>query len=160
MKKITVLTLAIVALLLVNMVTLVFLFFGSSHSDRILRPDLKQRFQPKAIIIKELNLNAQQVKSYEHLIANHRATIDSLDQIIRNNKRELYQNLANNDGDTADSVLINKINHVQKQIEITHYNHFLGIKKICNSNQIDKYKLLTTQLNHLFSRPPHPHHAQ
>ena len=52
------------------------------------------------------------------------------------------------------------INHVQKQIEITHYNHFLGIKKICNSNQIDKYKLLTTQLNHLFSRPPHPHHAQ
>ncbi len=160
MKKITVLTLTIVALLLVNMVTLVFLFFGSSHSDRILRPDLKQRFQPKAIIIKELNLNAQQVKSYEHLIANHRATIDSLDQIIRNYKRELYQNLANNDGDTADSELINKINHAQKQIEITHYNHFVGIKKICNSNQIEKYKLLTTQLNHLFSRPTHPHHAQ
>lgn len=158
MEKSKLLTLAVVALLLLNVGTLVFLFLGKPHPGPGMGPEGMGRPRPNEIIIEQLGLDASQIKVYEGLIKEHRQSVDSLDRIIRESKDALYQNLANDSGDAVDTALIAKINAAQKQIELTHYQHFLGIKKLCKPEQKEKFEVLTEELHHLFGRPPHPRH--
>ena len=158
MEKSKLLTLAVVTLLFLNIGILVFLFLGKPHPGP--RNDTKGmgRPKPKEIIIEQLGLDAPQIKVYEGLIREHRQSMDSLDRIILESKDALYQNLANDSGDAVDTALIAKINATQKQIELTHYQHFLGIKKLCKPEQKEKFEVLTEELHHLFGRPPLPRH--
>lgn len=158
MEKSKLLTLAVVALLVINIGTLVFLFLGKPHPGPGVGPQGMGRPKPKEIIIEQLGLDAPQIKVYEGLIQEHRQRVDSLDRIIRESKDALYQNLANDSGDAVDTALIAKINAAQKQIELTHYQHFLALKKLCKPQQKEKFEALTEELHHLFGRPPHPPH--
>lgn len=158
MEKSKLLTLAVVALLVINIGTLVFLFLGKPHPGPGMGPEGMGRPKPKEIIIEQLDLDAPQIKVYEGLIQEHRQRVDSLDRIIRESKDALYQNLANDSGDAVDTALIAKINAAQKQIELTHYQHFLALKKLCKPQQKEKFEALTEELHHLFGRPPHPPH--
>jgi len=49
-----------------------------------------------------------------------------------------------------------KLANYQKQIETTHFNHFLEIKKICNKEQLSDYKYLTEELSKIFSNRRKP----
>lgn len=158
MEKSKLLTLAVVALLVINIGTLVFLYLGKPHPGPRMGPEGMGRPKPKEIIIEQLGLDAPQIKVYEGLIQEHRQRVDSLDRIIRESKDALYQNLANDSGDAVDTALIAKINAAQKQIELTHYQHFLALKKLCKPEQKEKFEALTEELHHLFGRPPHPPH--
>lgn len=158
MEKSKLLTLAVVTLLVINIGTLVFLFLGKPHPGPGMGPEGMGRPKPKEIIIEQLDLDAPQIKVYEGLIQEHRQRVDSLDRIIRESKDALYQNLANDSGDAVDTALIAKINAAQKQIELTHYQHFLALKKLCKPQQKEKFEALTEELHHLFGRPPHPPH--
>ena len=156
MEKSKLLTLAVVTLLVLNIGTLVFLFLEKSHQGNgyvgMSRPKHKE------IISEQLGLDAHQIKAYDGLIREHRKNIDSLDRIIHESKHALYQNLAIESGDALDTVLIAKINAAQKQIELTHYQHFLALKKLCKPEQKEKFEALTEELHRLFGRPPHPRH--
>ena len=62
--------------------------------------------------------------------------------------------------DTIDSVqkdrLFLKLADLQKQIETTHFNHFIDIKKLCKKEQLSDYENLTEELSKLFSHPRRP----
>ncbi|MEN9336050.1 MAG: hypothetical protein RLZZ500_1037 [Bacteroidota bacterium] len=162
MDRSKLLTLAVIALLILNLGTLAFLLLPKPYPHPEMGPGGPagpRGPKPKTIIIEQLGLDAAQVKVYEGLIKEHRQAIDSLDQVIRESKDQLYQNLAATAGDQVDTVLVAKINAAQKQIELTHYNHFLAIKKLCKPEQMEKFNALTEELHRLFGRPPHPRHA-
>ena len=154
MDKIKLLTIAVIALLLLNFGTLGFLLIsGPKHGDR------PPHRTPKEIIIERLQFDSKQQKEYQTLIDWHRRTIDSLDRQIRETKNELYTQLIKPyvDIKTKDSLITVLADH-QKQIEQTHFKHFEDIKKLCRSEQREHFYDLTLDLSKIFGKQPKPRH--
>jgi protein CpxP len=146
MNKSKLLRIIVIAILIINMVVIGYLlinkgaFFGNKPT------------KPREIVIKKLDFDTEQIKQYDVTITKHQNKIRNLDDSIRKTKNELYSRLKENSTkiDTNDS-LVNQINNYQKQIEITHYNHFIEIKKICKPEQLEKFNALTNELSKIFS---------
>ncbi len=136
----------VIAILIINMVVIGYLlinkdvFFGNKPP------------KPREIVIKKLDFDTEQIKQYDVTITKHQNKIRNFDDSIRKAKNELYARLkeSTSEIDSNDS-LVNQINNYQKQIEITHYNHFIEIKKICKSEQLEKFNALTNELSKIFS---------
>lgn len=154
MDKIKLLTIAVIALLLLNFGTLGFLLLSSpKHGGR------PPQRMPKEIIIDRLQFDSKQKKEYQTLIDWHRKKIDSLDQQIRDTKNELYMELLKPDvnAKTKDSLITVLANH-QKQIEQTHFKHFEDIKNLCTPEQRENFYDLTRELSKIFGKQPKPRH--
>ncbi len=108
--------------------------------------------KPREIIVKKLGFTSNQIEQYDITITKHQNKIKALDDSIRKTKNELYSRLKESVSEinTNDS-LVSQINNYQKQIEITHYNHFIEIKKLCNKQQLEKFNDLTNELSKIFS---------
>lgn len=144
MNKIKILKFAVVALFLINILTLGFIFTNNSKKSHAKK-------MPREIIIKKLNFDKNQVKAYDELIKKHKNSIDVLDSKIKEAKNNLYFELSVNENESkADSILIS-LNHLKSDIEQVHYNHFLDIKKLCKKEQLESYNELTKELAKLFA---------
>jgi protein CpxP len=154
MDKIKLLTVAVVALLLLNFGTLGFLLLAGPKHDR--RPPHRE---PKEIIIDQLQMDAAQQTAYQKLINSHRGTIDRLDHQSRRTKNELYLQLTQKTVDTkAKDSLIARLANYQKEIEETHFKHFQDIKNLCTPEQMNRFDHLTEELSRIFGRKPKPRH--
>lgn len=153
MEKTKLLTVVVIALLLLNLGTLGFLILAPKPGMAI----HGHHPEPKEIIIRKLQFDRDQIEKYENLIVWHRSNIDKIEKGIYGAKNNLYLQLLKTDPDnkTTDS-LINKIADYQKQVEMTHFTHFMDIKKICHPDQIKDYEKLTEELSNIFSKPPKP----
>jgi anion-transporting ArsA/GET3 family ATPase len=153
MNKTKVLGFAVIALLVLNFGILSFLFFSKNEDGP------RGRKMPREIIIEKLHFDENQIVEYDKTIKIHQENIRNLDDSIKSAKNELYQLL---NSDTIDSVkkdsLFLKLADLQKQIETTHFNHFIEIKKLCKKEQLPDYKNLTEELSKLFSHPRRPKH--
>ncbi|WP_395633914.1 Spy/CpxP family protein refolding chaperone [Flavobacterium sp.] len=157
MERTKLLTITIIGLLLINLVTLGFLFLNGPKPGGMPH---EGRRQPKTIIIEKLHFDAAQQNEYEKLIRWHRGAIDQLDDSIRQTKNKLYSGLSetNINTKTKDS-LIALLNAYQKQVEETHFKHFEDIKKLCKPEQQEDFKALTEELSRIFApRPRRPRH--
>ncbi|RXR19008.1 hypothetical protein EQG63_06070 [Flavobacterium amnicola] len=156
MNKSKFLYLLVVIMLVINVGIISYLFF----TDGI--PLLnKGKEMPREIVIKKLVFDDQQIKAYDLLIKGHQQKIRFLNDAIRAKKNELYSHLKDNATPISENDrLVKQIANYQSQIEITHYNHFLDIKKICRPEQLENYNELTTELAKIFSHPRRPKHAK
>lgn len=153
MNKIKLLSFSVTALLLLNFGILGFLFLSKN------RAGFQERKMPREIIIERLHFNDTQIVDYDKAIKMHQENIRNLDDSIRKTKNALYQLL---NADTIhvaqkDSLYI-KLASYQKQIETTHFNHFLEIKALCSKEQLSDYTALTEELSKMFSPPRKPRH--
>ena len=153
MNKTKVLGFAVIALLVLNFGILAFLFLSKNDDGP------RGRKMPREIVIEKLHFDENQIEAYDKTIKIHQEDIRNLDDSIRSTKNELYQLM---NSDTIDSVqkdsLFLKLANYQKQIETTHFNHFLEIKKLCKKEQLSDYENLTEELSKLFSHPRRPKH--
>lgn len=151
MNKTKVLVFAVIALVALNFGILGFLFLSKNNDGP------RGRKMPREIVIEKLHFDENQIEAYDKTIKIHQEDIRNLDDSIRSTKNELYQLL---NSDTIDSVqkdsLFLKLANYQKQIETTHFNHFLEIKKLCKKEQLSDYENLTEELSKLFSHPRRP----
>ncbi len=154
MSKYKILVFIVAIVILMNLVLIGFLFTNKDRGPR-------NRVEPKAIIIEKLHFNASQIAVYENTIQQHQRKIRDLDDAIREQKNLLYSMLPKKNADTTkvDSI-INNIAQLQKEIEHTHYNHFLEIKKICTTEQLQDYNALTEEFSQLISHPKRPMHER
>lgn len=143
MKKVKILTYTVVLLLLLNIGLIGFIVFR--------QPPHPHWEGPKQEIIDKLKLKGDQVTSYEKLITWHRQEIGAAEDQILNLKRELYQTLSGDQPHAMKDSLIHEIALVQINIEQTHYQHFLDLKALCNSDQLNDFKSLTMELADLFA---------
>jgi hypothetical protein len=143
MNKTKVLTIAVIALFLINIVTLSFLSFNG--------PKNNDRKQPKEIVIHKLGFDKNQITEYEILIKNHKTNINRLDNQIKNSKNKLYQQLNLPENKVVTDSILNSLNLYKSEIELVHFNHFLDIKKICKPEQLDNYNELTQELSKIFA---------
>lgn len=152
MNKTKLLSVAVIALLVLNFGILGFLFLSKKHEPN-------GRKMPREIVIEKLHFDENQIVEYEKIIKEHQNAIRNLDDSIRKTKNELYQLLNEEKINSAqkDSLYL-KLANYQKQIETTHFNHFLEIKKLCKKEQLADYKNLTEELSKIFSHKPRPKH--
>ena len=145
MSKTKVLTIAVFALLLTNLGVLGFFFFSREHKPN-------ERKMPREIIIEKLHFDENQIEKYDNVIKIHQKNIRSIDDSIRNTRNELYQLLNSEtiDSHKRDSLYL-KFSSFQKQIEDTHFNHFLEIKSLCKKEQLSDFKNLTEELSKIFN---------
>ena len=147
MNKVTILSGAVLLLVLVN-IGLCFFFFKQPKSPE--HPD-----GPRNEIIARLQFDEQQISAYDTLITAHRSSIGKKHEEILQAKKNLYQTLpANNDSSVTDS-LIRQISSIQQQIEYIHWHHFKEIQKLCKADQKPKFDDLCLEIAELFS----PHHS-
>lgn len=151
MNKTKVLGFAVIALLVLNFGILAFLFFSKNDNGP------RGRKMPREIIIEKLHFDENQIVDYDRIIQVHQKKIRILDDSIRVSKNKLYQLLNSETIDTGlkDSLFL-KLADYQKQIETTHFNHFIEIKKLCKKEQLSDYENLTEELSKLFSHPRRP----
>lgn len=136
----------VIAILIINMVIISYLLINSNGFPKNLPP------KPREIVIEKLDFDTNQIKEYDRTITKHQNKIRNLDDSIRIAKNELYAKLKSSSSKiTTNDSLINQINNYQKEIEITHYNHFIEIKKICKPEQLEKFNALTEELSKIFS---------
>lgn len=146
MNRTRLLTFAVIALFLINILTLSFLFFNKGP-----RPNDRNKQKPREIIIKKLNFDESQISSFDKLIKNHESAIDLLDLEIRNTKNNLYNQLSKNNNEKEVDSILNTLNKYKAEIELVHYNHFSDIKKLCKTDQLDNYNQLTKELAKIFA---------
>ena len=153
MDKIKLLTFSVIALLILNIATLLFLILSTDGGFQ----GRKNRPRPDKIIIDKLHFDEKQQKEYRELIHWHRSKINDLDSQVRHTKHELYLQLLKSDVDVVikDS-LLNNLSDLQKQIENTHFKHFQDIKRLCMKEQIQDFDNLTEELTTIFNHPPKP----
>lgn len=147
MKIQKLLTISVVFLLLLNGGIIAYLFLSKTG-----RPEGKR--MPREIVIEKLIFDENQIIAYEKIIRQHQQQIRSIDDSIRLSKNELYLLLNENSrSNNRKDSLFETLAHLQKQIEQTHYNHFVEIKAICRNEQLEDFKELTEELSGIFSSP-------
>jgi|AntRauMFilla1563_2_1112583.scaffolds.fasta_scaffold03715_4 hypothetical protein len=150
MTKSKLLTFAVIALFLINIITLSFLFFKGP------RPEGREKPNPRDIVIHKLDFDDTQIASYEELIKKHKASIENLDRNIKKSKNNLYKQLSFPENKSVTDSILNKLNLYKSEIELVHYNHFLDIKKLCKPEQLDNYNELTHKLAKIFAPKGRP----
>jgi periplasmic protein CpxP/Spy len=147
MNKVKFLTVAVVALALLNIGLLFFFTRGHMPPPR--------REQPRAIIIKRLHFDEAQVANYEQLIQQHRAAIKPREEAMRQLRAQLYSLLNAPSAPLQDS-LQQRIGQLQIEIEATHFKHFLDIKNLCKPDQMADFEALSKELEAFFGPPKPP----
>lgn len=161
MGKTKLLTLLVVVLALLNIGILGYLYFGKQNNPIGPRDGQMGMSNPKNIVVNKLKFDENQQTQYQELIEIHQSKIKELDDKIRTTKTFLYSLLSESNINTnSKDSLILALNQYQKQIEQTHFNHFVEIKKICRPEQIPDYNTLTEELSQIFAphKPPRPRH--
>ena len=151
MSKIKLLTIAVIGLMIVNLGMVAFLLLRKPPHPMEGRPPMEQD-GPKKIIIDKLHFDKEQAAQYEELINQHQVAIKALNDSIKDAKNELYSSLTNENFSGKDS-LIAKLGLLQKQVELTHYDHFAAIKKLCKPDQLEDYTSLTKEISRFFTPP-------
>ena len=146
MTRTRLLSIAVVALVLLNLTTLGVLFFRKPP-----HPEHGKHGGPKAVIIERLKFDDDQVTAYEELIKDHRRKIDALDERMMELRGRLY---GAHDALPKDS-LIAMIGTTQGEIERTHADHFGLIRVLCKPDQLPLFDAMTKDLAGYF-RPGQP----
>ncbi|MCB0706439.1 MAG: periplasmic heavy metal sensor [Saprospiraceae bacterium] len=145
MSKIKLLTIAVVALALLNILLVTALIIGAPP-----RPE-----GPKQLIIDMLHLDADQIAEYDVLIQQHQKQVAEKEQIILDIKKELYAQLRQDSYPKKDS-LLTQLGQTQLAIEQIHFKHFSNLKAICRPDQLESFNELSKELIRLFDRKPLP----
>ena len=147
MSKIKFLTLLSAMLAIINLVLIGFFLLGPAHG--------KNQHEPKKYIVKQLDLDKEQVAQYDVLIEGHQKERKGLNKKIMELRNQLYP-IALKDGDASkkDQILV-QLNVVHQDLERLHLAHFEALKKICRADQIQQFEALVDELTHLFARKRH-----
>jgi hypothetical protein len=154
MKRETLLTLAVVALLVLNIGILAYLFMSRRpDGERAAMPPGGNQFDE--LVITQLRLNAAQQEQFKSLKHQHRSAMQGHDTKYRDVLGQYFALLRETRLDTArrDSLqrLLTDI-HGQK-ISMT-LQHFLALKNICSPEQQSLFERLIPELSRVLTPPP------
>jgi hypothetical protein len=146
MNRSSLLTIAVVALMLMNIALIIFVFVA-----RPPRPDGPGGpGRPKEVIIERLRLDREQMEQYEVLIDRHRSSIRESSDRIEEVRRQLYATLSAPDAAKEDS-LTAVLGTLLQRIERAHFDHVLAVKGLCRPDQMKEFDAFSQELAELFA---------
>jgi hypothetical protein len=140
------LTIGIIALLIINVVIVGVLMTGHKR-NKSAKNDRRQGAEH--IIIEKLNFDDTQIASLRTLKMAHIKNVRSKDEEIREVKKLIFNSLGSDSPVNIDS-LSTIIGGIQKDIELSHYYHFIKIKELCREDQIGHFIELSKELSEIF----------
>lgn len=143
MSKVKFLTLLSATLALINIALIGFFLLRPQHG--------KKRNSPKAYILKQLNLDKEQVAQYDGLIEMHQKKRRALNQQIMELRKELYPVVLKEENLVRKDQILVQLNAVHQNLELLHLEHFEQVKKICRVDQRKQFDALVDELTHLFA---------
>ena len=146
MEKTKLLTIAVVALLILNAVTLTVLWFGHLH-NRQTRQTLDKIGRPAAFLIKELGFDENQKAAYDRLRVAHRASKDSLQQTLREEREAYFKGISTND-----TSKIGVIGEIQKESDRITFVHFQEVRTLCRPDQQVKFDAVIGEVLKMMGR--------
>ncbi|MCX6214484.1 periplasmic heavy metal sensor [Spirosoma sp.] len=153
MERTKLLTFAVVGLLLLNLLTVGFLFFKPEQGP----PGRPGAEGPAAVIIERLHLDASQQVRYRQLVKEHQEHTHTLNQKTAQLYRTYYGLLETPtyDARRANS-LSQQIADNQRSIAQLNFDHFTQIKSLCRPDQQEDFNRLVSDLARLFGRQQRP----
>jgi len=150
-SKIKLLTATTLALILLNVVVVGFIWFGPRH-QRPLRGGREAGPDRSEIIIHELKLDDAQRRQFEDMRDEHHHIMMSVNEKDRHTHEALFDLIkSGKDTSSAADSLINEIADHRKQIETLTYHHLADLRKICRPEQ---QKIFDDIVIALFNRGP------
>ncbi|SOD88060.1 Spy/CpxP family protein refolding chaperone [Spirosoma fluviale] len=158
MERTKLLTLAVVGLLLLNLLTIGFLFLKPDHPQQPEQgPGRPGAESPAAVIIERLHMDANQQAQYRQLVQVHQAQTRTLNQKTAQLYRTYYGLLEAPTYDAQQAnVLSEQIADNQRAIAQLNFDHFNQIKSLCRPDQQTDFKRLVSDLARLFGRQQRP----
>ena len=141
----------VVFLLILNLGTLTFLFFGKGGGRPHNRPP-HDKEGPAKFIIDELGFDDKQQASFNDLKMEHQSQMRMMEDNIRTQREFLPDIIINDNNAMADSVST-VIGGYQKQIEMYTYQHFVKVRAICNEEQKKKFKSIIDDILKMMAPP-------
>ncbi len=153
MKKELVWKASVVVLLLMNSLTIGYLFF-STQSKKDIRPG-----QPDQIIIQGLHLDAAQIEAFQLLKMQHRNEMDSLEIIEDNVRKNLFLEIQKGEGNEANEItFLNELNGIRAKRDFATLSHLKEIYLLCRPEQKTYYKATIEEVSQILMRPRGPQH--
>lgn len=156
MKKETLLTTAVVALLLLNFGTLGFLFFRRPPHP----PGVEQ---PGRRIVQQLQLDAAQQQQFEKLKSAHHEQMLTADRAYRDALGQYFALLKKDTVDTARRDSLQAVlTRIQQERASVTFQHFADLKALCTPEQRTRFDALLPDLMQVIlpprrdNRPPSP----
>jgi periplasmic protein CpxP/Spy len=140
MSKTRFLVLAVGALVLLNLVTLGYLFQDKLSS---------KQGGPRKVIIERLGFDEKQAAAYDLLIEKHRSAIRQKETELAATRQSIYQLLKADDFSKKDS-LTTLVGELQMAVEQIHFAHFQDIKGLCKPEQRASFDALADELATFF----------
>jgi hypothetical protein len=154
MEKTKLLSIAVIGLLFLNLGLLAFLWFNNGQG----RPQqgLGKQAQTRALdfLMDELKFDASQRAACSELLQTQRRDMDSLQNINRQNRNNLYDNLK-----TGDSTAAVAIGDVQRQVELAAFVYFRNIRALCREDQKAHFDRIIYDAMRMMAplKPPDPY---
>ena len=149
MKNAGIYKIAIILLVVLNLGTLIFIWFSRPGREKPgKRPDAA------AFLIRELGLNEKQQNDFLLLRQEHMEKLEHLSARDRVLHKRFFDLLLLEPPDTIKArILADSIAAIRKEMEIMTYDHFYNVTKILNPGQQKKFEVKTPLTRVLFK--PH-----
>ena len=136
------LLLVIAILLLANIVQVYFLIRGDRN-----KPQRMERHGMADQLKTDVGFSEDQLKQFQQMRDAHMKQIRGLFEDLRITKENFFNTLSGtHPGDSASLAKANEIAEKQKRIDVTTYQYFSSIRKICTPEQLPKYDSLYQQV--------------
>lgn len=159
MERTKLLTFAVIGLLLLNLLTIGFLFVKSDSStgDNQQPGSSPDDRGPARLIIERLHLDDQQRQEYVAMARQHHEITQRLNKESVRLFQAYYSLLTVEKPDSAKaSALVRQITDIQRQIAELNFAHFQQIRALCRPNQQAYFTQLVGDLARLFGRQQRP----
>ncbi|QHV97093.1 periplasmic heavy metal sensor [Spirosoma endbachense] len=160
MERTKLLTFAVIGLLLLNLLTIGFVWLKPDQSSSLSQGPPPEGDGPARLIIERLHFDTQQQQQYRQLVQEHQRQTRVLNQESVQLFRAYYGLLASTQPDSARAnTLSHQIADNQRSIAELNFAHFQQIKALCQPDQQPYFTKLVDDLAHLFGRrqrPPRP----
>lgn len=133
MERSKFLTIIIIALLVLNLGTLAYLFMQNRRPPG---PPIRQEGGPSAFIIDKLKLDDKQEQAFIVLRDFHRHNMRQKQDSVRMLKETYYKGLETDTPDMAKAAEIEtQILQKQKEMDELTFDHFARVRQLCNPDQ-------------------------
>lgn len=156
MKQLKFFKISLIALVLLNLAMMGYLFYGQNSKPSFQPPPHHPGpgHQPFERAIKSLDLDIEQEAQFRELVKEHHKTIGLIDDQQRELLTPYFESLVDTEQSISTDSLLSDIQVLEAQKIETTYNHFVDVKALLREDQFSDYeKFIQKAIHNLVMKP-------
>ncbi|HEY5123268.1 MAG TPA: hypothetical protein VIK14_05980 [Ignavibacteria bacterium] len=151
-----ILYLLLVGLVMMNLVTLGFLWMYKFKEHRQIQQPPPPPPAGKILLEQELRFSKEQAEKFDKLRNEHSTSARKIVDDIAMLKENLFETIKENGGDDSKATKIaDEIGNRQKELDLITYNHFKDIRNLCDEKQRERFDLILKDISKMIG-PQNP----